>query len=178
MSLALRIWSFQGHLGRNSAFPKKASFNNQERERKETLSTPSSAIICYPLTLPGQAVDQNLLKGVWQTDKLLITLRSRGTDPHPAAGADPPPGPTLTPPSRVSAAEPWEGHACDRDLPEEETLHRERAGTSWPEQLRNLTKAQFIWNSSFSDDNLLYFWLPWHDRRVILDRWQQHAVFL
>lgn len=67
--------------------------------------------------------------------------RSRDTDPHPTAGADcfssalPPPHPTH--PSTQWSADPYRDHK-----EEEETPHRERAGTTRSEQLRGISRAK------------------------------------
>lgn len=162
------------------------------REKREILSTPSSAIIFHTLTLLGQAVDQNPLDGFWQTDrtshkKLPVSLRSRGTDPHPAAGVDrfspapPPPCPTHLSPSRVLTADPCEGHVCNSNLPEDETLHWERARTITPGkgtyhhtraiQKQHQSLIQLKWHF-FRWPNLLYFCLVLNDTRLILYRSQ------
>ena len=158
------------------------------REKREILSTSSSAITCYSLALPGQAVDQNLLEGFWQTDRTfhksswlhweaeaLIRIPQLGLTDSPLL--PPPPCPTHLPPSRVFTADLCEGHACNSNLPEDEMLHRERAGTTRPEQFRNIIKAWFSCNRNFSNDqeamtNLLYFCLSLHDTRLILYRSQ------
>lgn len=171
-------------LGSDAASPVKASLNNQEREER---NFKHSQFSCHLLRsyITWTSSRSKPAKGFLTnfSEKLPITLRSRGTDPHPAAGVDrfssapPPPCPSPLPPSCIFPPDPCEGHAYNTNLPEDETLHRERAGTTGPEQFRNIIKARFSCNGNFPDDqvamvNLLYVCSSLRDTRLILNRSQ------
>ena len=82
-------WSFLTRLGSDAASPVKASLNNQEREER---NFKHSQFSCHSLHsyITWTSSRSKPAKGFLTnfSEKLPITLRSRGTDPHPAAGVD------------------------------------------------------------------------------------------